>query len=406
MNDRKAKLGVAKNILFDGREKVRLNVFSRNEFRERDLRHSRQVATYDADELLKGIETNFERPNICKRIYTAWVSGFYGRSVGVALLFLIPHYLVNYFIIQKLCTSAPENNNDSQSLDPDSNLDSNPESGFIGDIVDTGCFMYKERFKELAETETTFTRILTFLLGFYVSFIFRRWWNQVSRVPTIDPCCLLLQGLLWCDPEKGEDNVFVKEGVSVTRFKQTVARYCLLSWTMCMSMLSPPLYEKFKTPQDFHDHKLLTHEEYIKLKTKSETGDGWKVKWAVPLIWANTLLCDASTKPKDAEFFKVKDAKEILRPMAELQRKLEFVSRYADNRIPPMVGQAIRLCTLFWFFMGIFSSQGLLQAQEDKITLPVALLFNFPLTHCIKYILVFSWLLVATYLENPFGYDE
>ena len=172
--------GGVRNVMFLGRESVKLRV-SRNEFDE--LRHSRQIARYDAEQLVSTLDIETFRKGkpaskICKQFCTNWTRGVL-PWLCMPFIFLIAYYLVNYFLIQNLCT------------------------GCSYDI----CHNYTHRIEEIAQSERHFTKVLTFLLGFYVSFIFSRWWSQVSNVPTIDGVCLSLEGLLWCDRTKNEAKI-------------------------------------------------------------------------------------------------------------------------------------------------------------------------------------------------------
>eukprot|EP00091_Calanus_sinicus_P007253 TRINITY_DN18216_c0_g1_i1.p1 TRINITY_DN18216_c0_g1~~TRINITY_DN18216_c0_g1_i1.p1 ORF type:complete len:115 (-),score=1.90 TRINITY_DN18216_c0_g1_i1:60-404(-) len=79
----------------------------------------------------------------------------------------------------------------------------------------------KAYFKHWDRNAATLTKIITFLLGFYVTTIARRWWDQVSKLPDADNICLILGGLVWTD-SKHE---------AALQFKKTIIRYALLSWT-------------------------------------------------------------------------------------------------------------------------------------------------------------------------------
>ena len=50
--------------------------------------------------------------------------------------------------------------------------------------------------KEWKEQHSQLTRIITFLLGFYVSTIMRHWWDQLVNLPDIVDTALALNGLV------------------------------------------------------------------------------------------------------------------------------------------------------------------------------------------------------------------
>ena len=208
-----------------------------------------------------------------------------------------------------------------------------------------------------------------------------------------------------CKGNKNEDEVSVKGGVSVTQLKQTIVRYCLLSWTMCFSNFSVSLRDDFKTPEDFNRRHLLTFDEFKRLETANESSiDAWKCKWPIPLLWANTLICQAHTRSQSTEF-KFKDFKEVLKATKSYQRELHAVYEGAKNQIPDLMTQALRVGVWFWLFLGIFSAQGL-EYAGPKLHVLLALLFNLPLMHIVEYSMMFGWLHAASYLQNAFGYDE
>ena len=86
------------------------------------------------------------------------------------------------------------------------------------------------------------TKLLTFFLGFYVSQIMGRWWKQITANPSMEGVCLTLNGIVFSTTENAGERIIENE----IKFKQKIARYCLLSWTMCFSNFSQNLKERFK----------------------------------------------------------------------------------------------------------------------------------------------------------------
>ena len=78
---------------------------------------------------------------------------------------------------------------------------------------------------------------LTFLLGFYVSQIVRRWWDQYKMLPWPDSLVLLSHGLV----------DYAKKPQAV-EFFQTIMRYIMLSYILCLRRLSKV---RFRTIQLF-----------------------------------------------------------------------------------------------------------------------------------------------------------
>ena len=117
---------------------------------------------------------------------------------------------------------------------------------------------WKEWVSTMGDHDSTATRYLTFILGFYVGQTIKRWWDQVRSLPYIDPITNCLAGFVQL--EFHED---FKAKEAALELRKKVARYCLLSWAMCMATISPPLQEKFKTGENFIEKGLVTEKEMI-----------------------------------------------------------------------------------------------------------------------------------------------
>ena len=413
-----------KTAKLDGRQKVRKQ---RAELDEFEVPSENKVAEYDHELLAKYWNDEnrryLEKTSLFKSLLRNWKHGIIGTLIAILSTYGIAYYVVNILIIQIACArdypsqytittpyqemmlqAALAGSNQTLLNDLAGNDTQNWRQQKAQEFSRYGCTNYEMTFLALQVKEAGFTKILTFLLGFYVSFTINRWWRQITSVPSVDGLCIALGAFIWVDPSKKEDEVFVKEDVTVKEFKHTIARYCLLSWTMVMSSVGQPLAEKFKQPIDFNEKGLITYEEYMAIKTK-HGGDAWKSKWALPLLWAGSMVCEASEKTKDANLVKIKELKEIMKAIHGFQQRLSDVLHYDENQVPDIMVQAIRLAMWFWVTMGVFASQGMVN-KEFNVPIPLALLMNFPLLGVVRYVLVMSWLKTALYLQNPFGYDE
>jgi len=95
---------------------------------------------------------------------------------------------------------------------------------------------------------------LTFLLGFYVSMVAKRWWDQVALIPEIDQLATLLGGLVMVGPENTEQAL---------NFKKTVLRHCLLSYLLLMRKISKGLRATFNSVDTVRDKGLVTEKVTI-----------------------------------------------------------------------------------------------------------------------------------------------
>ena len=85
--------------------------------------------------------------------------------------------------------------------------------------------------------------------------------------------------------QKGKD--------SAMKLKKTVMRYCLLSWTLLMSKISPILKAQYAInvdPDELLNKGLITPQEVDILTRKDETSMAWLDKWWMPMNWCMLLI--------------------------------------------------------------------------------------------------------------------
>ena len=79
---------------------------------------------------------------------------------------------------------------------------------------------------------------LTFLLGFYVSLVVKRWWEQYVKLPWPDEVATLLKAGITKDLEGDE------EGEN-QRIRRTVVRYLMLSYVLCLRRISSKVRKEY-----------------------------------------------------------------------------------------------------------------------------------------------------------------
>ena len=89
---------------------------------------------------------------------------------------------------------------------------------------------------------------LTFLLGFYVSLVVKRWWEQYVKLPWPDEVAIQLKAGI-TKLKQGEN-----DGENL-RIRKTVVRYMILSYLLCMRRISSSVRNRYPTM----DHIVATH---------------------------------------------------------------------------------------------------------------------------------------------------
>ena len=83
-----------------------------------------------------------------------------------------------------------------------------------------------------------------------------------------------------------------KGSYSAMILKKKLLRYCLLSWTLLMSKISPILKAQYANnvdPNELLNKGLITPQEVDILTRKDETSMAWLDKWWMPMTW-NMLI--------------------------------------------------------------------------------------------------------------------
>ena len=96
---------------------------------------------------------------------------------------------------------------------------------------------------------------LTFLLGFYVSLVVKRWWEQYCFLPWPDSLAFYLRGLVTGGDK--DQNIIIR---------RSVVRYCLLSYILCIRRLSARLRKRFPTTQEIIRTGIMRPDEAARMK--------------------------------------------------------------------------------------------------------------------------------------------
>ena len=81
--------------------------------------------------------------------------------------------------------------------------------------------------------------------------------------------------------------------VTAKQFSDTIVRYFILSWTICLSRMSVRLNEEFKDELALNKKRLMLKREFDILSCGTGR-DSWREKWSTPLAWVAKMVNDAN----------------------------------------------------------------------------------------------------------------
>ena len=128
---------------------------------------------------------------------------------------------------------------------------------------------------------------ITFLLGFYVSLVVKRWWEQYCYLPWPDTTAFLLRGLVTAGEDQEQNKMI----------RRTVVRYLLLSYVLCIRRLSASLRKRFPNTQEIIRTGLMRPDEAARIGDEA-SWDIYESNWWLPLKWSTELVCQAMTEGK------------------------------------------------------------------------------------------------------------
>lgn len=223
---------------------------------------------------------------------------------------------------------------------------------------------------------------LSFVLGFYVSLVMNRWWDQFRSIPYPDTIALLVGNFI-----KGEDD-------RSRMYRRTIVRQVCLSITITFSMIST------KVKKRFPDFNSLIKEGFM-LREEKEIFDELKghegpIKYWLPLAWASKVASQAKANDLTSD----RAWEKILEELNSFRISCGKLLDYDWISVPLVYTQVVTLAVYSYFVTTLLSRQTLV-VREDRV---VDLIF--PVFTILEYFFYVGWLKVAESLINPFGEDD
>ena len=289
------------------------------------------IAKYDKSIVAAKLKTSWNNKPISVFNLRYFTKSIIGKTWHVLLI-----YLVLYYIVQVLYQVGYFTNfcKSYSFFDTENDIDNHVDCQV----------MIHAWFTHWGETERMMLSCVTFMLGFFVNHVVKRWWDQIIKIPTIEPIIICLSGFVW--PNKNEDG----DVKSMEIFRRTILRYCILSWAMAFRRFSN-LRKKLCNSDDFISKGLLTSDEFSLLSNNGNDEIWWADRWWVPLVWATNMVNKASNQSKIVP----KDAKELIAVILRYQKDLEVINKHVDNRTPILYSQAVRVSVWSFLIFGTVS---------------------------------------------------
>jgi len=250
---------------------------------------------------------------------------------------------------------------------------------------------------------------LTFLLGFYVSLVVKRWWEQYVKLPWPDEVATLLKAGITKDKEDDE------EGEN-QRIRRTVIRYLMLSYVLCLRRISSSVRKEYPSMDCLMASGLLRKDEREKIGEEDhrEIGQHGRSNWWMPIKWSISIVRKAMN---DDRLANAPSYSNLVKAIAGFRKGLTEVVTYGHVTVPLVYTQVVHLAVYFYFGTSLLarqwvqnhkkvSTEGVAGAWLGQKDDPEELDLYFPIFLTAEFLFYVGWLKVASALYNPFGDDD
>ncbi|XP_078128765.1 bestrophin-3-like [Sander vitreus] len=225
---------------------------------------------------------------------------------------------------------------------------------------------------------------VTFVLGFYVTLVVNRWWNQFVNLPWPDRLMFLISSCVQGKDEYGR------------LLRRTLVRYVNLTSLLIFRSVSTAVCKRFPTIDHVVEAGFMTPEE----RKAFENIRSPHLKYWIPVVWFSNLATKAKQEGRIQDSI---DLQNILNEMNLFRSWCATLFGYDWVGIPLVYTQVVTLAVYTFFFACLIGRQFLDPAQsyhghDLDLYVPVFTLLQF--------FFYSGWLKVAEQLINPFGEDD
>ncbi|KAL0131844.1 hypothetical protein PUN28_003002 [Cardiocondyla obscurior] len=226
---------------------------------------------------------------------------------------------------------------------------------------------------------------LSFVLGFYVSYVAQRWWKQYQAIPWPDKIMHLVA-------------LYVVGNDDYSRMlRRSLMRYLNLSLILVLRSISSAVKRRFPTLDHVVDSGFMTTLE-LQLY-QSVPSVEFNTYW-IPCTWFINLLKEARKNHRisDAQGLKL-----IMEEFNEFRTKCGLLWSYDWVSIPLVYTQVVTLATYSFFAVALIGRQ-YIEGVEKQFQLKIDK--YVPIFTILQFFFFMGLLKVAEQLINPFGDDD
>ncbi|CAH1245778.1 BEST3 [Branchiostoma lanceolatum] len=241
---------------------------------------------------------------------------------------------------------------------------------------------------------------VAFLLGFYVSVVFTRWWQQYTCIPWPDRIAALIACSVHGEDHRIRDDHVISRKCYVSNggrlIRRTLVRYVNLATLLIMRSISTAVYKRFPTMNHVVEAGFMMPSElkdYDKLDSPHN-------KFWLPLNWFCNLVtkCRKEGRVEDPYTFR-----SLIEESNKIRGCLAMLYSYDWISVPLVYTQVVTVAVYTFFVSCLMGRQWLDPAKQypgHEVDLYI------PIFTILQFLFYMGWLKVAEQLINPFGQDD
>ncbi|KAJ1357737.1 Bestrophin 22 [Parelaphostrongylus tenuis] len=223
---------------------------------------------------------------------------------------------------------------------------------------------------------------LTFMLGFFVSFVVGRWGSILNGIGWIDDASILFAS-------------YIRGGGESTRIlRRNLVRYMVLCQALVLRDISMQVRKRFPTLETLAASGLMTEEE---MEILEEIKDPYSRYWA-PVQWSVDLVYECKADGRIEDFYLMN---RIVDEISKFRHGLAALLKYDWVPVPLVYPQVIFLAVRVYFVICLFGRQFIVTGKN-----PSGIDLWLPVTTMVQFIVYMGWMKVAEALLNPLGEDD
>ncbi|XP_075228579.1 bestrophin 2 isoform X1 [Lycorma delicatula] len=235
-------------------------------------------------------------------------------------------------------------------------------------------------------TKTSENVPITFILGFYVSLVVKRWWDQYRLLPWPDTLALFVSAAIPGVDERGR------------LMRRNIVRYAVLAYVITLKHVSVRVKKRFPTLQHVVDAGFMMESEKKIVEMMDERSP--MAKYWMPLVWATNIINRAR---KDSLISSDHVVQTLLMELSEHRRRLGSIISYDTVCVPLVYTQVVTLSVYSYFLAALMGRQFIINKNPNVTEEPDV---YFPFFTTLQFCFYIGWLKVAEVLIGPFGEDD